>query len=312
MIVAYSSLLTDISLRSRSHHSTFRLRSDQYGKVKVLPLLFSLDRSFARSFVQKQKSKVQRRYNDFVALHELLSLKYPFRIIPPLPPKKAVNGSFENLLGCRVDRHVVRLVDREFLEERRQALKHYLQILGRHPIICEKELMKFFLTYQGSVRRSDLRCVERETSRLFRLVLRRQHESDVQKHAGRVQLRTSEFVELDRSNRSKTNERTNDEEEEIESFLETRSRFEFDSVVSSESNAFNFSAPAFLSDSSSCEIDSRTQFENGRRLSSNRKVFAVDQHGPDADRTLGHRVERLLANDSNGFDFSPGGNQCHC
>lgn len=75
-------------------------------------------------------------------------------------------------ISALADRHVVRLVDREFLEERRQALKHYLQILGRHPIVCEKELMKFFLTYQGSVRRSDLRCVERETSLLVRLVLR--------------------------------------------------------------------------------------------------------------------------------------------
>ncbi|CAF5138138.1 unnamed protein product, partial [Rotaria magnacalcarata] len=37
-------------------------------------------------------NKVSRRYNDFIALHELLSLKYPFRIVPQLPPKKAVNG----------------------------------------------------------------------------------------------------------------------------------------------------------------------------------------------------------------------------
>lgn len=116
---------------------------------------------------------------------------------------------------------------------------------------------------------------------------------------------------IDRIEVKRTNERTNGGKE-IESFLETRSRFEFDSIVPSKSNAFNLSASALLSDSSSFEIDSRTKFENGRRLSSNRKVFAVDQHGPNADRTLGHRVERLLANDSNGFDFSPGGNQCHC
>ncbi len=43
-------------------------------------------------FYQRHKNKVSRRYNDFFALHELLSLKYPFRIIPQLPPKKTVNG----------------------------------------------------------------------------------------------------------------------------------------------------------------------------------------------------------------------------
>ncbi|CAF0891827.1 unnamed protein product [Rotaria sordida] len=78
------------------------------------------------------KNKVSRRYNDFVALHELLSLKYPFRIIPQLPPKKTVN------------------VDKEFIEERRRSLKRYLQILCRHPTICEIEIIKFFLTFQGT------------------------------------------------------------------------------------------------------------------------------------------------------------------
>ena len=49
-------------------------------------------------------------------------------------------------------RSFVVLVDREFLEERRRALKRYLQNLCRHPIICEKDMIKFFLTYQGEVR----------------------------------------------------------------------------------------------------------------------------------------------------------------
>ncbi|CAF0927168.1 unnamed protein product [Adineta ricciae] len=80
----------------------------------------------------RHKNKVFRRYNDFVALHELLTLKYPFRIIPQLPPKKTVN------------------VDKEFIEERRRSLKRYLEILCRHPIVCETEIIKFFLTFQGT------------------------------------------------------------------------------------------------------------------------------------------------------------------
>ncbi len=44
------------------------------------------------------------------------------------------------------------LVDKEFIEERRRALKHFLEILCRHPIICQTEIIKFFLTFQGTVR----------------------------------------------------------------------------------------------------------------------------------------------------------------
>ncbi|CAF3561160.1 unnamed protein product [Rotaria sp. Silwood1] len=91
------------------------------------------------------KNKVSRRYNDFVALHEILSLKYPFRIIPQLPPKKAVN------------------VDKEFIEERRRSLKRYLQILCRHPIICETEIIKFFLTFQGTSFGDNLKATFKNT-----------------------------------------------------------------------------------------------------------------------------------------------------
>ncbi|CAF1258079.1 unnamed protein product [Rotaria sordida] len=78
------------------------------------------------------KNKVSRRYNDFLALHELLTSKYPYRIIPSLPPKKAIN------------------VDKEFIEERRRSLKRYLLILCRHPTIYDAEIIKFFLTFQGT------------------------------------------------------------------------------------------------------------------------------------------------------------------
>lgn len=31
---------------------------------------------------------VYRRYNDFVAFHDLLLARFPYRLIPKLPPKK--------------------------------------------------------------------------------------------------------------------------------------------------------------------------------------------------------------------------------
>ncbi|CAF3840896.1 unnamed protein product [Adineta steineri] len=125
------------------------LRSEQgknelcfrYGDLCSLDTI-QVDLAAERGFIKKHfeydvsslrhKNKVIRRYNDFLALNELLSLKYPFRIIPQLPPKKAVN------------------VDKEFIEERRRSLKSYLEILCRHPIICETEIIKFFLTFQGT------------------------------------------------------------------------------------------------------------------------------------------------------------------
>ena len=35
---------------------------------------------------------VLRRYNDFVAFQEVLLLRYPYRMIPRLPPKKLMGG----------------------------------------------------------------------------------------------------------------------------------------------------------------------------------------------------------------------------
>jgi sorting nexin-8 len=38
------------------------------------------------------KSTVLRRYNDFIALHEIVIMRFPYRILPRLPPKKMLGG----------------------------------------------------------------------------------------------------------------------------------------------------------------------------------------------------------------------------
>lgn len=43
-------------------------------------------------YLQRFNSVVYRRYNDFVSLHELLLARFPYRLIPKLPPKKIVGG----------------------------------------------------------------------------------------------------------------------------------------------------------------------------------------------------------------------------
>ena len=44
---------------------------------------------------QKHNCTVNRRYNDFVAFHDLLLLRFPYRLIPTLPPKKLMGGKLK-------------------------------------------------------------------------------------------------------------------------------------------------------------------------------------------------------------------------
>ena len=47
---------------------------------------------------QKHNCTVNRRYNDFVAFHDLLLLRFPYRLIPTLPPKKLMGGMLNIIL----------------------------------------------------------------------------------------------------------------------------------------------------------------------------------------------------------------------
>ncbi|XP_075421714.1 sorting nexin-8 isoform X3 [Ascaphus truei] len=80
---------------------------------------------------QRFKSSVYRRYNDFVVFQEMLLQKYPYRMVPALPPKR--------MLGA----------DREFIESRRRALKRFVSLVARHPSFWDDLLVKMFLTYNG-------------------------------------------------------------------------------------------------------------------------------------------------------------------
>jgi hypothetical protein len=43
---------------------------------------------------------VIRRYNDFLALHEILAKKYLFRMVPDMPPKRKLGGKFVHERRC--------------------------------------------------------------------------------------------------------------------------------------------------------------------------------------------------------------------
>ncbi|KAK4684468.1 sorting nexin-8, partial [Tremellales sp. Uapishka_1] len=70
---------------------------------------------------------VTRRYSDFVWLMDCLVKRYPFRLLPPLPPKK-------------------RLPDATFLEQRRKGLQRFISTLVNHPVMKDDGALNVFLT----------------------------------------------------------------------------------------------------------------------------------------------------------------------
>ncbi|XP_011329869.2 sorting nexin-8 isoform X2 [Ooceraea biroi] len=88
-------------------------------------------------------SVVYRRYNDFVSLYDLLLARFPYRLIPKLPPKKIVGA------------------DSQFLEERRRSLLRFLTLIARHPVVSEDPIVQFFFTYTGDETQHKIREVFR-------------------------------------------------------------------------------------------------------------------------------------------------------
>ncbi|KAI1326670.1 hypothetical protein F5Y16DRAFT_374267 [Xylariaceae sp. FL0255] len=82
----------------------------------------------------RRGSKVIRRYSDFVWLLDCLHKRYPFRVLPLLPPKRvAVNGNHLSNDGA-------------FIEKRRRGLARFLNAVIRHPILGQEQLVVMFLT----------------------------------------------------------------------------------------------------------------------------------------------------------------------
>ncbi|KAK9469010.1 hypothetical protein V1512DRAFT_274211 [Lipomyces arxii] len=78
--------------------------------------------------------RVVRRYSDFVWLLNCLLKRYPFRILPLLPPKRfAVNGHYLSS-------------DEFFLERRRRGLSRFINELVRHPVLNREQLVVMFMS----------------------------------------------------------------------------------------------------------------------------------------------------------------------
>ncbi|CAO3592242.1 unnamed protein product [Absidia cylindrospora] len=78
---------------------------------------------------QQRSSIVLRRFNDFWWLMEILTCRYPFRMLPILPPKK-----FGGRDGTA------------FLEKRRKGLTRFINSVVRHPTLRDDPVVSKFLT----------------------------------------------------------------------------------------------------------------------------------------------------------------------
>lgn len=75
---------------------------------------------------------VYRRYRDFDWLFSILRLRYPACIIPPIPPKSALEKWYAD--------------DSDQILKRKQGLHVFLKKVTNHRLICVSEDLKGFLT----------------------------------------------------------------------------------------------------------------------------------------------------------------------
>ena len=92
-------------------------------------------------YFRKNQFSVNRRFSDFLGLHEKLSEKHLHlgRIIPPTPEKSAVGTAKVKM--AKEDN----LSSAPFLEKRRAALERYLNRNASHPTLCADPDFREFL-----------------------------------------------------------------------------------------------------------------------------------------------------------------------
>ncbi|KAI0705182.1 hypothetical protein BC835DRAFT_1314811 [Cytidiella melzeri] len=88
---------------------------------------FLLNRYLVYEVGTDRSPPVPRRYSEFVILWDCLVRRYPFRLLPQLPPKR---------LGP----------DESFIEQRRRGLARFINFVVNHPVLKEDGLLAVFLS----------------------------------------------------------------------------------------------------------------------------------------------------------------------
>ncbi|TIC37799.1 hypothetical protein E3Q02_01562 [Wallemia mellicola] len=109
--------------------------------------------------IESSRGDVSRRFSDFVWLHDCLLVRYPFRNIPNLPPKRLT-----------VSGHSLS-TDANFLETRRRGLQRYMNFILNHPILKTDGLVLTFLETPSleSWRKNTKVALEEESQMLNRV-----------------------------------------------------------------------------------------------------------------------------------------------
>lgn len=96
--------------------------------VKVVPEKKGLFLKYSEYEVKSKAldTVVRRRYRDFVVLYTYLMERYPYRMIPILPPKQLMLDSQ--------------------LEERRHGLQTWLTVVSMHPVLGSSPILVTFLS----------------------------------------------------------------------------------------------------------------------------------------------------------------------
>ncbi|KAJ3128469.1 Sorting nexin mvp1 [Nowakowskiella sp. JEL0407] len=88
------------------------------------------------------RSTVTRRYSDFLWLREILQKRYPYRIIPGLPPKQVGESEIGSGAGNAL-----------FLDRRRRGLSRFLYLVANHPVLRVDDIVVLFLTEKMELKR---------------------------------------------------------------------------------------------------------------------------------------------------------------
>ncbi|KAI8143997.1 hypothetical protein BJV82DRAFT_610181 [Fennellomyces sp. T-0311] len=100
------------------------------------------------TFNSTRPRSVRRRYQDFVWLHDALTLEFPVCIVPPLPEKHRLAYIKGN-----------RFSD-EFLEKRRWGLQWFLNRIANHPCLQKSQCTRIFL--ESDDFKNDKRAIQAE------------------------------------------------------------------------------------------------------------------------------------------------------
>lgn len=140
---------------------------------------FILNRYIVYEVVTDRGPPVSRRYSEFAFLWDCLVRRYPFRLIPQLPPKRI--GPDEN-----------------FLEQRRKGLQRFLSFVINHPVIKDDGLLVVFLaepSFEQWRKHSSISLEEESTSKRVDRVEEMSIPSDLEDKLGNVRGKISPLIE---------------------------------------------------------------------------------------------------------------------